>query len=109
MDIDTIHQPLSQFLQTVSKRVKVEEMLLFGSYLEGTATAESDIDVVVVSDDFRRMRHDKRLDLLDAAAEGIAPEIQAWGFTTRELEHAPELSTLWHARTAGVRFVGTRS
>ena len=80
-------------------------MYIFGSYLEGNPTTDSDIDVIVVSDDFQTMDEDKRLDILEEAASDIEPDIEAWGFTNRELENADELSTLWYARTSGIPFL----
>jgi predicted nucleotidyltransferase len=79
-------------------------VIIFGSYLEGLATEESDIDVLVISDEFAGLNEDNRLDILDAAAEGIVPEIHPWGFTSDELKKAHRLTTLGYAREKGVRF-----
>jgi predicted nucleotidyltransferase len=105
MDINHVKQPLTQFLRQVSKQVKVDQMLIFGSYAKGTATLDSDIDVVVVSEDFARIRTDKRLRILDTAARDIEPVIIAAGFTNREMQQAGKHSILGQARTSGVRFV----
>ena len=66
MGIDQIKEPLNQFFASVSKTVKVDKMIVFGSYSKGTATEDSDIDVVVVSNDFKKIREDKWLDIVDA-------------------------------------------
>jgi predicted nucleotidyltransferase len=105
MDISQIQQPLNQFLQAVSQDIQIDQLILFGSYLEGNAGPDSDIDVVVVSENFRTIDPFDRSRLLDKAAGDIAPEIQAWGFTPEELEAADELTTLGYARTAGVRII----
>lgn len=105
MDLSQIQPPLNQFLQAVSSRIKVDQMIIFGSYLEGTAREDSDIDVVVVSEDFKKLRADKRTQVLDQAARFIRPEIQAWGLTNEEMEAADELTTFGYARTSGIRFI----
>ena len=103
MDIKQIQPQLKFFLQTVSRFVKVDQMIIFGSYMEGTAKRDSDIDVIVVSENFKNIDNFDRSRLLDKAAGDIDPEIQAWGFTRDELEAADELTTLGHARTSGIR------
>lgn len=105
MDIYHIKQPLTQFLRELSKQIKVDQMLIFGSYAKGTATGESDIDVVIVSEDFARLRADKRLHILDTAARDIEPVIIAAGFTNREVQRAGKYSLVGQARISGVRFV----
>ena len=105
MGLGQVKKPLNQFLQYVTKTVKVEQMIIFGSYLEGTATEDSDVDVFVISDDFKTMAFEKRLDLLDAATEGIEPKVHPWGHTTEELNKADDLTTLGYARTSGIRFI----
>src|SRR4030067_1125623 len=46
---------LIQFVKNIPASIKVDQVIVFGSYLEGTARPDSDIDVIVVSDDFRGM------------------------------------------------------
>ena len=104
MDTRSIEEPLGQFVRVLSQAIRVNQVIVFGSYLEGTATAESDVDVIVVTDDFEHLMEDERLDILEAAAEGIEPSIHAWGFTNHELEEASALTTLGYARQAGIRF-----
>jgi predicted nucleotidyltransferase len=47
--------------------VNVSQIILFGSHRAGTATADSDIDLVVVSKDFRKKNIFQRVDLLKKA------------------------------------------
>lgn len=104
MDKKAIYKPLAKFFNKLSVKIQIKDIIVFGSYVEGSPTEDSDIDVVVVSDDFQKIREDQRLTLLDNAAKEINPIIQAWGFTSKELEQADELTTLGHARVAGVRW-----
>lgn len=99
MDTKNISQPLKQFLAAIPKTVRVQKVILFGSRNNKTARDDSDIDLVVVSDDFTEMDEDSRLDLLYHASRFIIPEIHPWGATKKELQSAHEFSTLWYAKT----------
>lgn len=105
MDIKQIQKPLTQFVANIPPSLKVDKVLVFGSYSKGTATKDSDIDVVVASEDFEKIDHFDRIKILDTAAGDIKPEVQAWGFTNQELESFDELTTAGQARTSGIRFV----
>ncbi len=104
MDIKQVQSQLKQFQKAVSEKIKIDQMIIFGSYLEGTAQDGSDIDVIVVSENFNGVDNFDRSRILDMAAGDIDPEIQAWGFTQQELEAADELTTLGYARTSGFKF-----
>ncbi|MEW5946102.1 MAG: nucleotidyltransferase domain-containing protein [bacterium] len=43
--------------------VHVDRMVLFGSHAKGKAADESDIDVVIISEDFRRKNRFKRTEM----------------------------------------------
>ena len=75
-------------LEELSKRVRVEEAYLFGSYAKGTWIKTSDVDLVVVSPDFRGMPYLERLDLINEIQWklNIRPFIEAIPLTPEELE-----------------------
>jgi predicted nucleotidyltransferase len=104
MDINQVREQLTDFRNKVSQMISVEEMIVFGSYAQETASKTSDIDVMIISTDFKRLRSDKRLKILDEAAAFIRPEIVAAGFTREELNQASLLSLLGQAREGGIRF-----
>lgn len=45
------------------KELKVSRIIVFGSQAKGTATEESDIDIIIVSEDFKRKNIFKRADM----------------------------------------------
>jgi predicted nucleotidyltransferase len=49
------------------ENLKVSKIILFGSQVKGNATPESDIDIVVVSENFRRKNIFRRVQLLKNA------------------------------------------
>ncbi len=74
--------------------IHVENVLLFGSQAKGTATEDSDIDLFVVSPDWKRYNDRERFELLGIAAVRILEPIQARGVTPEEIAKR-ELSPLW--------------
>lgn len=66
--------------------VKPQRIHLFGSYAGGTPREDSDIDVIVIADDFKDMNLRERLELLGIAAGKVFEPIEALGYTQEELE-----------------------
>ena len=53
MDRKTIIKKLTAFKIRLSKRINVQELILFGSIAAGTAKKDSDIDLIIVSKSFQ--------------------------------------------------------
>lgn len=66
--------------------ITAERIILFGSQAQGTAQGWSDIDLVVISEDFRDMELLERLETLGKAAARILEPIEAMGMTPQEWE-----------------------
>ncbi len=66
--------------------IKPERILLYGSYAKGTPREDSDIDIIVISDDFKDMNLLERLELLGIAAGRVFEPIEALGYTPEEIE-----------------------
>ena len=66
--------------------IKVDRVIVFGSYATGSARKESDIDVAVISEDFKGMSLLKRLETigLALARARIMEPIEGIGFTEEE-------------------------
>jgi hypothetical protein len=65
--------------------VHPERILLFGSQATGAAREGSDIDLIVISDDWKGYNQRQRLELLGIAAARILEPVQAQGFTPGEI------------------------
>ncbi len=85
---ERIRRAVQLFLRELSKSVKVEAAYLFGSYARGDWLETSDIDLIIVSPDFRGRRFTERLDLLEALQWrlGITPHIEALAYTPEEFQ-----------------------
>jgi hypothetical protein len=66
--------------------IHVEKVILYGSYAQGKAREESDIDLIVISPDFEGKDVRQRLEILGVAAARILEPVQALGVTTAEIE-----------------------
>ena len=74
----------------------MREVYVFGSRVRGDWLKTSDIDVVIVSEDFRGMSFLERLDLVERVQweEGISPHIEAIPLTPEELRERIERSAV---------------
>jgi uncharacterized protein len=66
--------------------IQVERIFLYGSYAKNKAHEGSDIDLVVISPEFENMRLLERMETLGIAAGQIGEPVQAYGFTSKEIE-----------------------
>jgi len=105
MDQSRIGEPLKQFIKNLSDKITVDRLIIFGSYAGSTEEKESDIDVIVVSSDFKKLTEDQRLHLLYRTSRYIEPDIHPWGVTPQELDSAHKLSLIGHARQTGQQFI----
>jgi predicted nucleotidyltransferase len=75
---------LQCFRRALEENIRVERLVLFGSWARGEAHAASDIDVVVVSSDFQGKDHWARSKLLGRAVYKVFAPIQAAALTPQE-------------------------
>ena len=61
-------------------------MVLFGSYSKGLNKEGSDIDIVVISDDFKGKNYLERIEILTDAVYAVFQPIEAVAMTTEEWE-----------------------
>ena len=87
MDKKAALEILSRFRNAVeAQNVKVEKLILFGSYATGANREGSDIDVVVISKDFAGKDYWKRTDILSQAIYEVFEPIEAVALTPDEWE-----------------------
>ncbi len=65
--------------------IKVEEAILFGSTATNTRLAESDIDPIVISEDFKQMAMPQRFLVLQKNWR-LKTDLEAFGFTKEEFD-----------------------
>lgn len=89
-----------QVLKTMG--INVQSVILYGSYAKASQTRDSDIDLVVISADFRNMNLRERLEVLGMAAARIMKPIEAKGYTQEEVKAPLEASFLKDILETGV-------
>jgi predicted nucleotidyltransferase len=88
-----IYQVISDYKRRLeSLGVNIGKVILYGSHATGKAREDSDIDLVVVSDDFKNMDIWERLCLLGRARIGIKRPMEIIGLTEEELESEDNVS-----------------
>ena len=99
MDINTIKPTLNAYLRRVGQHVHVTDALVFGSVALGTATPTSDVDLLVLSDDFEHLDPDDRDKLLYRASAGIPYDLHVLGTTPNNYSQASAQTTLGQIRS----------
>lgn len=93
---------LKQLKQELLGTIESPKFLIWGSYAQGVQTEWSDLDVVIVSDSFRKIPMHERGDYLFTLCSNVEPDIDPWGLTPDELAQAHRASYMGHARETGV-------
>ncbi len=79
----TVHRIVSEYVRRLNGQIRVKKAILTGSWANGSYLEDSDVDLVVVSDDFADMPLPRRLVLLQKLWKSWLP-LEAFGYTTTE-------------------------
>lgn len=80
------------YVEQLGHEIRVREAILTGSWAKGSYLEDSDVDLLIVSDDFSRMSLPERLVYLQKAWRNKLP-LEAFGYTTREFQALRKNST----------------
>ncbi|MDY7010049.1 MAG: nucleotidyltransferase domain-containing protein [Planctomycetota bacterium] len=87
MDKNAVLEIVARFQHALFARgVEPQKIVLFGSYATGNYREGSDIDLVVVSEDFNGKGYWERIELLSAAICDLWEPIEAVAMTPEEWE-----------------------
>jgi predicted nucleotidyltransferase len=85
MDKNNAKNALKRFREALQKKgFSITQMILFGSYANGTQREDSDIDVVVISEGFKNLDYWQRIDVLSKAIYEVFEPIEATAYTSEE-------------------------
>lgn len=99
---DKIIQAVKSYIKLLSKDIKIEKVILFGSYANGKPDKWSDIDLAIFSSDFKKRNHLENLQLLALKTLEIDYAIEALPYTPEEYENADPRSFLAEIKRTGV-------
>lgn len=102
MDKKQAKKNIGVFANRVKTRFRPKKVLLFGSYAVGRPSAYSDVDIVVVSEQFIRTPHEKRLDLLYDLTKDLTPDFHVFGLTPKEFDQLSPLTSIYEAKQHGI-------
>ncbi len=94
------------YVEQLSRNIRVQEAVLTGSWARGSYLEDSDVDLLIISDDFSRMTLPERLVYLQKGWRNRLP-LEAFGYTTSEFRALRKNST--YVRDAvryGIRIPG---
>jgi predicted nucleotidyltransferase len=92
MDKRAVLEIISAFIKAIeSEGIKIDKLILFGSYATGEFREDSDIDIVVISRDFNNKSYWERIDILSNVIYQIYEPIEATAFTPEEWESEDSL------------------
>ena len=85
MDKTAVVRIVAAFCKALeAENVKPQKIILFGSHSAGTQRQDSDIDLVVISEDFAGKGYWERIDVLSAAIYRVFEPIEAVAMTPQE-------------------------
>jgi predicted nucleotidyltransferase len=88
---ETIRRTVKNYLKNLP--INVDEAILFGSSTRGDRLIESDIDLIVVSSDFKNMDFPQRFLILQKNWKSKT-ELEAFGFTPEEFAKLKDKSMI---------------
>lgn len=98
IDIERI---VEDYVSRLLPEVRVAKVVLFGSHAHGTAGDWSDIDIAVISNDFKKMKPLERLEFLARRRLGCDPDLEPLPFTLDDYENASQLDFLGEIKRTG--------
>ena len=100
---DQLRQRIETYLSAVRQQYRIEKAILFGSYAKGTQREDSDIDLLLLSPDFKSIHMLDRLEKLGWIAwQAKTSYIQPIGYTPEEYENADDFHLIAEVRDTGL-------
>ena len=94
MAIKTLKNQLKAYLDKVNNIIKIDKAFLVGSYATNTAKKESDVDLLILSNEFKKMSFDDRLKILYRQTVNLDIDLHIHPVTEKELKLASNLTSL---------------
>ncbi|MCK4859896.1 MAG: nucleotidyltransferase domain-containing protein [Candidatus Omnitrophica bacterium] len=82
---------VKEYLKNIPRNIKVKGVFLFGGYATGKVSNDSDIDIIVISPNFKNISFIKRLEMLShtqgAAKITRSVPMDIFGYTPEEFKN----------------------
>jgi len=96
---------IKKYIKKIEPFLKIEKVILFGSWARGEGGADSDIDFIILSPDFKKMKFMERLIWLSKmrGEEFMSPGMDIFGYTPEEFKKlSRESVVLAEAKKEGI-------
>ena len=90
----SVNQIAKETADFLSGYIKIDRLILFGSYLYGTPREDSDIDIAVISQDFEHMSILEKIGLLSKVAVAVDSRLEVIGFSKNDFLNPQPASLL---------------
>ena len=97
-----VSNAIDEFVIRLKNKINPQRVILFGSQSKDVQIEDSDVDLIVLSNDFLSVDDKKRLDILYETSRFITPDIHPWGFTPKEFNGIDKQSMLGDSKIHGV-------
>ena len=81
-----VMETIQNFLDLLKPEIHIEKVILFGSYAKGTHNESSDIDLAIISPDFKQDKCIEDMTFLLCTANKLKADIQTIPFSLAEYE-----------------------
>src|SRR3972149_3444312 len=105
---DQIRAAVREYVRALRPAVRVQEVILYGSYVSGQAREESDIDIAVLSDDFAEMSKLEVIQVLAHRRIHCDSMLMPVGYTPEQFDDPDNAFTREIARTGKVIYRAPR-
>ena len=97
-----------EYVKRLGRDLFIEQAFLTGSWARGSYLEDSDVDLIIISDDFKRMELPERLVYLQRSWKDRLP-LEAFGYTTGEFRRLKMNSSYVNdAVQHGIKLTSTR-
>lgn len=97
-----VEKYIKEYVTRLKPDLSSYKVILYGSFVKGGYKPdESDIDLLVISKDFKEMDENARLDFLYKNTVGLPLDWHIYGFTPDEIKKISPLNTLSEALRSG--------
>jgi predicted nucleotidyltransferase len=91
-----IERIISLYVAELKKHgIRPQKIILYGSYARGEANLESDIDLVVISEDLTKWSGLERLEMLSRLTVSVDAPLEVIGYTPDEIAEGGKNSIIW--------------
>lgn len=92
-----LFRAIRKYLRVLQENgVNIQQVFLYGSHAKNQAHRDSDIDIIVVSENFSGKELLERLRILGRARRNMPEPVEAYGFTPEEIKNRErDLSAFW--------------